>query len=135
MVTQAAREANRIVAIEAVRLHVAQDYQGTADVGTGFANPVALPTINGVITGSITPTGSIHASFLGAADGVIVGSMSPVGSLHATASPPGATGTITGSISPTGSLGAAVAAPWTPDALSSSTLKGWWKADDAGSIS
>jgi hypothetical protein len=135
MVTQASREANRIVAIEAVKLHTAQDYQGVADVGTGFANPVALPTINGVITGSITPTGSIHASFLGASDGVIVGSMSPVGSLHATASPPGATGTITGSITPTGSFGGAVAAPWTPDALSSSTLKGWWKADDAGSIS
>jgi hypothetical protein len=134
-VTSASREANRIVAIDAITLHRAQDYQGLADVGTGFANPVALPTVTGTITGSITPTGSLHASFLGASDGVIVGSMSPVGSLHATASPPGATGTITGSMSPTGSLGGAAVAPWTPDALSSSTLKGWWKADDAGSIS
>jgi hypothetical protein len=119
MVTQASREANRIVAIEAVRLHVAQDYQGTADVGIGFANPVALPTVTGTITGSITPTGSIHASFLGAADGVIVGTMSPVGSLNATASPPGATGTITGSMSPTGSLTGTATSPvvittWNP---------------------
>jgi hypothetical protein len=134
MVTQASREANRIVAIEAVKLHTAQDYQGVADVGTGFANPVALPTINGVITGSITPTGSLHGVNVGAADGVITGSIAPVGSLNAIASPPGATGTITGSMSPTGSLGGAATAPWTPDALSSSTLKAWYKADDAASI-
>jgi hypothetical protein len=104
MVTQASREANRVVAIEAVRLHVAQDYQGTADVGTGFANPVALPTVNGVITGSITPVGSLHGVFLAEDDGIIVGTMSPVGSLNATFSLPSATGTITGSMSPTGSL-------------------------------
>jgi hypothetical protein len=134
MVTQAAREANRIVGIETIRLHVAQDYQGLADAGTGYANPVALPTVTGTITGSITPVGSLHGVFLGASDGVIVGSMSPVGSLNAIASPPGATGTITGLTSPTGSLGGASAAPWTPDALTSATLKGWWKADDAASI-
>jgi hypothetical protein len=113
MVTQASREANRIVAVEAVRLHTAQDYQGLADAGTGYANPVALPTINGVITGSITPTGSLHGVFLGASDGVIVGSMSPVGSLHGLGSPPGATGTITGSMSPTGSLTATATSPVT----------------------
>jgi hypothetical protein len=113
MVTQAAREANRIVAIEAVRLHVAQDYQGTADAGTGYANPVALPTINGVITGSITPTGSLHGVFIAEDEGVIVGSMSPVGSLHALVSIPGATGTITGSMSPTGSLSGTVGSPVT----------------------
>jgi hypothetical protein len=71
---------------------------------------------------------------IGAADGVITGSVAPVGSLNAIASPPGATGTITGSVSPTGSLGGAATAPWTPDALASSTLKAWYKADDAASI-
>jgi hypothetical protein len=133
MVTRAERQPNRIVGIQATKLHTAQDYEGLADIGTGLSNPVALPPVAGTITGSITPTGSIHGVFLAEDGGVIVGSIAPVGSLSALVSPPGATGTITGSVTPTGSLTGTAGTPLF--ALADlANLQALWDADSISGV-
>jgi hypothetical protein len=133
-VTSASREANRIVAIDAITLH------GRRTIRASPTLELASPTLSlcrpspGQSPARLRrPAVSMRSSLAQAMASLSAQCRLSVRCTRL-ASPPGATGTITGSMSPTGSLGGASAAPWTPDALSSSTLKGWWKADDAGSI-
>lgn len=126
-VTTASREANRVVNIQAVRLHTAQDYVGVSDAGTGYTSFVPMSVtgtlagsvtpvgamsgsfvpagvVGGSLAGSVTPTGSFSGTFTGAVAGTLSGSVVPIGSMSGTFSVPTVTGTLAGSVAPTGSL-------------------------------
>lgn len=92
--------------------------------------------VTGTLAGTVVPTGSLTATFAVVGTGTIAGSVVPTGTVVGTFTAPTAvTGTLAGSLTPTGSLAGTFSVPsWSPSSLASSVIKGWYKADDAASI-
>lgn len=114
-------------------------WHGDPLAGTGEAWKFPDPAAHAAVFGSsgdifeFVPT--VASEIPGRAPLGIHGVVHPVGSLHGLVAVPAIHGTITGVVRPAGSLhGLVTAPPWTPAALPSTVLKGWYDADDAASI-